>query len=113
MLASEFPQHRLAINTFKMGAHRHFELTQKTLRASQVTNHASLVGTTHWYTVVTRMDTPKPVWTPLDTEILSFLYNRNIISNSLKNQIGVRLERGSFASYPYPYPLDQRGPAGK
>ena len=37
----------------------------------------------------------------LFTEILSFLHNRNIISNgkrSLKNQISVRLERGSFAS---------------
>ena len=34
--------------------------------------------------VVTRMDTPKPGWTPdvvYTTEILSFLPNRNIISN--------------------------------
>ena len=49
--------------------------------------------------VVTRMDTPKPGWTPYvvyTTEILSFLHKRNIISNgkrSLKNQISVRLER--------------------
>ena len=52
------------------------------------------------------MDTPKPGWTPhvvCTTEILTFLHNRNIISNgkrSLKNQILLvyRLERGSFAS---------------
>ena len=56
------------------------------------------------YRVVTRMDTPKPGWTPYvvyTTEILSFLHNRNIISNgkrSLKNQIILRLEPGSFAS---------------
>ena len=54
--------------------------------------------------VVTRMDTPKPGWTPYfvyTTEILSFLHNRNITSNgkrSLKSQSSVRLERGSFAS---------------
>ena len=49
-------------------------------------------------------------WTPYivyTTEILSFLHNRSIISNgkrSFKNQISVRLDRGSFASCP----LDQR-----
>ena len=54
--------------------------------------------------VVTRMDTPKPGCTPYvvyTTEILSFLHNRNIVSNgkrSFKRQISVRLERGSFAS---------------
>ena len=50
------------------------------------------------------MDTPKPAWPPYGiytTEILSFLHNRNIISNgkrSLKNQISVRLGRESIAS---------------
>ena len=56
--------------------------------------------------VVTRMDTPKPGWTPYvvyTTEISTFLHNRNIISNgkrSLKKNyvISVRLERGSNAS---------------
>ena len=75
---------------------------------------------TPWYNrpifrVVTRMDTPKPGWTPYvvyTTEMLSFLHNRNIISNgkrSFENQINVRLDRGSLHSS-YPYPLDQREP---
>ena len=72
------------------------------------------MATPYWCTalVVTRMDTPKPGWTPYvvyTTEILLFLHNRNIISNgkrSFKNQISVRITDHLLHSS-YPYPLDQ------
>ena len=51
------------------------------------------------------MDTPKPGWTlylVYTTEILSFLHNRNTISETVKevskDQISVRLERESLTS---------------
>ena len=61
------------------------------------------------------MDTPKPGWTPYvvyTTEILSFLYNRNIISNG-KISFKIKLVYASIADHllhsSYPYLLGEQG----